>query len=49
MLGPYDDAYLSKERIYLPPPRDPKLKKLLILDIDETLIHCLDEKDPEND
>ena len=33
----------------LPPPRNPALKKVLILDIDETMIHCLDERDPENE
>lgn len=35
--------------MYLPPPRDPSLKKVLILDIDETMIHCLDERDPESE
>eukprot|EP00347_Sterkiella_histriomuscorum_P020709 403336778 len=49
LLGPYQKSYLRKERIYLPPPRDPSLKKLLILDIDETMIHCLDERDPEHE
>jgi hypothetical protein len=33
----------------LPPPRNPSIKKLLILDIDETMIHCLDERDPDNE
>jgi len=33
----------------LPPPKNPSLKKVLILDIDETMIHCLDERDPENE
>jgi hypothetical protein len=32
----------------LPPPRHSGQKKLLILDIDETMIHCLDERDPED-
>ena len=42
-------CYLQKERIYLPPPKNPQHKKVLILDIDETMIHCLDERDPENE
>ena len=33
----------------MPPPRNPSIKKLLILDIDETMIHCLDERDPDNE
>ncbi len=33
----------------MPPPKHPYIKKLLILDIDETMIHCLDERDPENE
>lgn len=31
----------------MPPPRNHLHKKVLILDIDETMIHCLDERDPE--
>ena len=31
--------------VILPPPKHSSLKKVLIFDIDETLIHCLDEKD----
>lgn len=33
----------------MPPPKNPANKKVLILDIDETMIHCLDERDPENE
>jgi len=32
----------------LPEPRNSKSKKTLLLDIDETMIHCLDERDPDN-
>jgi len=32
----------------LPPPLREGIKKTLILDIDETMIHCLDERDPED-
>jgi Dullard-like phosphatase family protein len=33
----------------LPPPTNPKIKKTLFLDIDETMIHCLDERDGHQD
>ena len=33
----------------IPPPKKPTLKKLLVLDIDETMIHCLDERDHEEE
>lgn len=49
MLTPYSSNYLKKQRIYLPPPRNPSHKKVLLLDIDETMIHCLDERDPETE
>ena len=29
----------------LPPPRHPGIKKTLVFDLDETLIHCLDEEE----
>jgi hypothetical protein len=38
-----------KERVYLPKPRLPSIKKTLILDLDETMIHCLDDRDPDNE
>ena len=33
----------------MPPPKNLEIKKTLILDIDETMIHCLDERDPEDE
>ena len=48
-LKKHEKAYLKKERIYLPPPKKPHLKKVLVLDIDETMIHCLDERDAEDE
>lgn len=33
----------------MPKPRHPSIKKTLILDLDETMIHCLDDRDPENE
>lgn len=42
--------YLTKPRVYLPPPRygpDSQVfrKKTLIFDLDETLVHCLDQQE----
>lgn len=45
MLGhvaPYENAYQMKERIILPPFKE-GIKKTLIFDIDETMIHCLED------
>lgn len=44
----YGMEYLNKQKVYLPPPRYNKeskvlRKKTLIFDLDETLIHCLDD------
>ena len=47
----YSDQYLLKSKVYLPPPSYAHSqvfrKKTLIFDLDETLIHCLDEKELE--
>ena len=45
-LQVYQHEYLKKEAIILPKPKHSRQRKLLILDIDETMIHCLDENDP---
>jgi CTD small phosphatase-like protein 2 len=49
MLKPYSKDYLKKPCIFLPPPKNSSFKKTLILDIDETMIHCLDDRDPEEE
>jgi hypothetical protein len=49
MLNQYSKDYLKKPCIFLPPPKNNSLKKTLILDIDETMIHCLDDRDPEDE
>jgi hypothetical protein len=47
----YADLYLLKSKVFLPPPSyvcsKVFRKKTLIFDLDETLIHCLDEKELE--
>ena len=48
-LKPYETAYQKLKKVYLPQPRETYMKKTLILDIDETMIHCLDERDPDNE
>lgn len=40
-LPPVED--LSDKFVYLPPPKNPLNKKTLIFDMDETLIHCVDD------
>lgn len=49
MLSKYQKNFPQRNKIFLPPPKNPNHKKLLILDIDETMIHCLDERDAEAD
>lgn len=34
---------LERMQIFLPPPDAPHKKKTLIFDMDETLIHCVDD------
>lgn len=34
--------------VLLPPPQNPKIKKVVVFDLDETLIHCKEDFDPEN-
>jgi CTD small phosphatase-like protein 2 len=42
------DEEVSLKYVYLPPPRDPTTqKKTIIFDLDETLIHCVDDIEAE--
>ena len=41
-VQPFKQAYKFKEPIYLP-PLPTGIKKTLIFDIDETMIHCLED------
>ena len=36
-------AELEPKLVALPPPRSPNIKKTLIIDLDETLAHCVDD------
>lgn len=40
----FTQVYKEKEAIYLPPYQE-GIKKTLIFDIDETMIHCLEDND----
>jgi hypothetical protein len=43
-----DEKEALSKRVDLPTPRDPESqKKLLIFDMDETLIHCVDDVEKE--
>ena len=36
-------ATIDAKSVFLPNPRNPKMKKTVIFDLDETLIHCVDD------
>ena len=38
-----DEELIQDKLIYLPEPWNPEHKKVLIFDMDETLIHCVDD------
>jgi len=38
-----DEQYIQDKLIFLPDPLNPDHKKVLIFDMDETLIHCVDD------
>jgi len=37
---------IDSKKIYLPPPDNPNKKKVIVFDLDETLVHCLEDFDP---
>jgi NLI interacting factor-like phosphatase len=41
----FEEAYKSKKPIYLPKYKHEGIMKTLIFDIDETMIHCLEDSD----
>ena len=44
------ESALHDKLVYLPKPWKPEMKKVLIFDMDETLIHCVDDietQDPD--
>jgi hypothetical protein len=41
-VKPFENSYLIKEPVILP-EMQPGIKKTLIFDIDETMIHCLED------
>ncbi len=40
-LAPFDDELINDRKVYIPPSK----KKLIIFDLDETLIHCVGTKE----
>ena len=47
-MKPFENSFRQKEPIYLPPMR-PGIKKTVIFDIDETMIHCLEDESKRPD
>ncbi len=43
---PHQKTLKSRE-VFLPPPRNKTIKKTIIFDLDETLIHCVDDVESE--
>lgn len=38
---------LRSKSIELPPPNDPSIQKVVVFDLDETLVHCLEDFEPD--
>lgn len=39
---------LKGKMVRLPPPLRPNIKKTILFDLDETLVHCVDDNELEN-
>lgn len=39
---------IQSKSVVLPKPRHPRIKKTIIFDMDETLIHCVEDVDNDN-
>lgn len=37
---------IDEKKVYLPPPDHPRKDKVIVFDLDETLVHCMEEFDP---
>ena len=46
-LDPPSDALLDSKRVNLPPPQRPHISKTIFFDLDETLVHCVDDVELE--
>ena len=38
-----DQATLLEKQVFLPEPKDPSITKTIVFDLDETLIHCMEQ------
>jgi CTD small phosphatase-like protein 2 len=38
---------ILKRAVFLPPPKKKHIKKTLVFDLDETLVHCVDDPEVE--
>ena len=45
-LEPVQPEIIESKMVFLPPPDDPVKKKVIVFDLDETLVHCLEDFDP---
>ena len=43
-----DEQFIQDKLVFLPDPWNPEHKKVLIFDMDETLIHCVDDIETQN-
>lgn len=39
---------IDKKGVHLPKPRNSSIKKTVVFDLDETLIHCVEDPDTQN-
>jgi hypothetical protein len=47
-LNPVNQNDILAKEVVMPPFREPHITKTLIFDMDETLMHCVDNPDTDN-
>jgi Dullard-like phosphatase family protein len=48
MLEPFSKCYLNVAPVFLPPVAHNRVKKVLFVDLDETMVHTLDDQDSQH-